>query len=201
MDHPEWRSIVPRKGGPNVLLVVLDTVRAQNMELFGYPRATMPFLARFAREECDYGGKMLANAPCTLPSHASMFTGHFPSSHGAHKLALSDDGDRSRYCYSLDNSKPTLSEWLGAAGYRTAGISANYGVLSGYGLRRGFGYYDCVESDMSIARRICWLWTFRVGGGSWGSALRYRLPDRLTKATVCFTRQRPDYRSGERIWS
>jgi hypothetical protein len=61
-------------GSPNVLLIVLDTVRAQSMSLYGYSRPTTPELERLARKGILFE-HAISTAPWTLPSHASMFTG------------------------------------------------------------------------------------------------------------------------------
>ena len=69
-------------GASNVLFVVLDTVRKANLTPYGYDRETTPTLAAFASEATTYE-QAVAPAPWTLPVHASMFTGRYPSEHGA----------------------------------------------------------------------------------------------------------------------
>ncbi|MCK4414009.1 MAG: sulfatase-like hydrolase/transferase [Candidatus Eisenbacteria sp.] len=199
IDRPSASSHARGPERPKILMVVLDTVRAQNIELFGYARQTMPFLTGFARKECDFVTAALANAAETLPSHASMFTGHFVYSHRAHKASLAEHGVSPAYLHPLDDRHPTLSRWLGQHGYETAAISANYGQLSGYGLRRGFGHFDCLLSDSHLCRQLCWLFTLRSGDHALGATMMYRLPDRLTAASVAFTCWQPGYRSAQRI--
>ena len=115
---------------PNVLLIVLDTVRAFNLELYGYGRATMPALARFAAGGTTFD-RAFSTAPWTLPSHASMFTGHW-----AHEL-------QADWLRPLEAGPPTLAEALGRAGYFTAGISANLNYVSAeVGLARGFVTFE-----------------------------------------------------------
>ena len=178
---------------PNVLLVVLDTVRAESLDLFGYSRKTMPRLAGFAKE-CDYAGKMQANSAATLETHASMFTGRFPSSHGAHEPSLNDNAPPT-YGYFLPEGIPTLAELLGNAGYRTGGIAGNFGVLKSYGLGRGFAHYDVRRSDAAEIERISWLYTFSIRGRSLGTALRYRLPKAVAAWTPAFDQWLPNYRT------
>jgi len=96
----------------NVLFVVLDTVRKDRLEPYGYERETTPELSRFA-EEATVFESAVAPAPWTLPVHASLFTGRYPSQHGA------DQG--SPY---LDD-ETTLASTLSAAGYDTACYSSN----------------------------------------------------------------------------
>ena len=88
---------------PNLLLIVLDTVRARNLSLYGYTRTTMPRLERFAPTGIVFE-QALSTAPWTLPSHASMFTGRWP-----HELST-------HYDVPLDETYPTLAEFFGARG-------------------------------------------------------------------------------------
>ncbi len=120
----------PQAAAPNVLLIVLDTVRAQNLSLYGYHRATTPRLEQFARRGVRFE-KAISTAAWTLPAHASMFTGRYPRE-------LSAD-----FLKPLDASHPTLAEVLRARGYLTAGFVANT-FYCGYehGLSRGFLHYE-----------------------------------------------------------
>src|SRR5262245_44819010 len=67
---------------PNVLLIVLDTVRAQSLSLYGYPRRTTPQLDRFAKTGVVFD-RALSTSSWTLPAHATMFTGRYPYEHSA----------------------------------------------------------------------------------------------------------------------
>jgi len=127
-------------GAPNVLLVVLDTVRADRLSLYGYGRDTTPNLARLAGRGVVFG-EARSTAPWTLPSHASLFTGRWP-----HELNVS--GDR-----PLDGTFPTLAEFLATHGYATAGFVGNtYFCNSWYGLSRGFFHYeDYYEQNIIIS--------------------------------------------------
>jgi arylsulfatase A-like enzyme len=119
-------SIVPR----NVLLIVLDTVRADHLSLYGYDRDTTPNLKKLAREGVRFEHARAA-APWTLPSHASLFTGRWP-----HELGVEERG-------WLDGRFTTLAEFLGARGYATAGFVANQ-FFCGHesGLSRGYACYQ-----------------------------------------------------------
>ncbi len=130
-QHQAMTSLpAPQTAAPNVLLIVLDTVRAQNLSLYGYHRATTPRLEQFARRSVRFG-KAITTAPWTLPAHASIFTGRYPRE-------LSAD-----FLKPLDASHPTLAEVLRARGYLTAGFVANT-FYCGYehGLSRGFLHYE-----------------------------------------------------------
>jgi len=116
-------------GAPNVLLIVLDTVRAQNLSVYGYNRRTTPRLEQMAMTGVLFA-KAIATSPWTLPSHASIFTGCF--AHG-----VSAD-----WKVPLDGTHTTLAEALAAHGYATAGFVANLAYCSyAYGLNRGFAHY------------------------------------------------------------
>ncbi|HWE38947.1 MAG TPA: sulfatase [Isosphaeraceae bacterium] len=130
----EWRATAalppPPAGARNVLLVVLDTVRAQSLGLYGRDRATSPQLERWARRGVRFE-RALAPAPWTFPSHASFFTGQWP-----HRVGLEWEP-------SLPPGVPTIAGNLAARGYRTAGFCANT-MFCSYetGLDRGFAHFE-----------------------------------------------------------
>ncbi|MBC7897773.1 MAG: sulfatase [Cytophagaceae bacterium] len=111
---------------PNVILVVFDVVRAANLSAYGYGRPTTPVLERMGREGATFE-RAYSVAPWTLPSHASMFTGRFPT-----ELAAN-------YRRGLEAGVPTLAESFQQRGYRTAGFTGN-AVYTGWDakLSRGF---------------------------------------------------------------
>jgi arylsulfatase A-like enzyme len=120
----------PPAGARNVLLIVLDTVRADRLGLYGHDRDTSPCLARLAARGVRFD-RALATAPWTAPSHASMFTGRW-----AGELSVG-------WGRPLDRSCPTLAGFLGSLGYDTAGFVANTTYCSyETGLDRGFDRYD-----------------------------------------------------------
>ena len=118
------------QGGPNVLLIVLDTVRAGNLSLYGYERDTTPNLKRLAARGVRFD-RAFSTAPWTAPSHGSMFTGRW-----CHELSVGWDRP-------LDKATPTLAEFLATQGYATAGFVANT-IYCSYetGLSRGFAHYE-----------------------------------------------------------
>ena len=129
-------------GRPNILLLVLDTVRAWNLGWYGYGRPTTPLLDRRFEQGVIFD-RALATAPWTLPSHASMFTGRFPA-------ALS-----SGWATRLDGTYPTVAEVLTRAGYATGGFVANYRYTgASTGLARGFSRYDDYPLSASEALRM-----------------------------------------------
>lgn len=118
--------------GPNVLLVVLDSLRARNTSLSGYERETTPAIGAFAADATTYT-EARAAAARSLPSHVSLFTGHPPQAHGVHAL------DR-----RVAPGKSIFAE-LQEAGYETALFTDNpYVADLDTGLNDGF---DRVEND------------------------------------------------------
>jgi len=121
---------LPAAGSHNVLLVVLDTVAAGHLQLFGYPRSTSPTLIELAERGIRFDAAH-SGSSWTLPSHATMFTGR-----SFHELAAGWETP-------LDGAQPTLAEFLGGRGYATAGFAANYEYCArDSGLARGFTHYE-----------------------------------------------------------
>ncbi len=129
----EWRQNgrpLPSPGSPNVLLIVLDTVAADHLSLYGYERPTSPTLVELAERGIRFD-RVQATSSWTLPSHASMFTGRWP-----HELSAG-------WLTPLDRTYPTLAEFLSSRGYATAGFVANHWYCaSDSGLERGFTAYQ-----------------------------------------------------------
>ncbi|MEP7344904.1 MAG: sulfatase, partial [Gemmatimonadaceae bacterium] len=116
--------------GPNIVLLILDTVRASELSLYGYDRRTSPVLDSVAAVGVTFDAAISAS-PWTLPSHAAMFTGRSP-----YQLLANWDGP-------LEDTVPTLAEVLLANGYRTGGFAGNVAYVSREtGLDRGFAHFE-----------------------------------------------------------
>jgi len=115
---------------PNLLLISLDTVRADHCSAYGYGRSTTPVLEALSAEGivCDAAYSV---SPITAPSHATLFTGLMPQTHG-----LRVNGER------LSDFGLTLAERLTAAGYQTAGVAGSFVLNRTFGLDRGFEFWD-----------------------------------------------------------
>jgi len=114
---------------PNVLFIIWDTVRASELSAYGYDKPTTPFLAQLAGQGAFFNAA-IATAPWTLPSHASIFTGHYPQ-------RLSTD-----LKVKFDGREATIAETFRKAGYSTVGVAANTFYTSWEsGLNRGFTDY------------------------------------------------------------
>jgi len=114
----------------NLLVITLDTVRADHIGAYLYRLARTPHLDRLAHEGVMFEQAVTA-APLTLPSHCSLFTGRFPVHHGVH-----DNGGP-----PLGPLQPTLASILRARGYRTGAFVASDIVNATRGLSRGFQTY------------------------------------------------------------
>jgi arylsulfatase A-like enzyme len=125
---------------PNVVLVTIDTLRADHLGCYGYPRPTSPRIDALAAGAERYT-RCQATSAWTLPSHASLFTGRYPSQHGAHNIPT-PRGEEQRF-RGLGSGTRTLAEALQAEGYRTAGFAANTAYLAPHlGFGRGFEVYE-----------------------------------------------------------
>jgi len=118
----------------NLVLISLDTVRADHMASYGYFRETTPRLDELARESVLFE-RCMAPMSTTLPSHTSMLTGVWPSEHGV--LANIKRAE----VYERDDRLGTLSEVLSEAGYDTGAFVAAFPLRSTAGLSGGFDVY------------------------------------------------------------
>lgn len=160
-------------GTPNVLLIILDTVRASSLGFLGGPVDNAPHLAELAKRGVLFE-EAYSTASWTLPSHASMFTGEYASI------------TRADWAQPLDGARQTLAEALAAGGLAGGGFVANT-VAAWYrtGLGRGFAHFDntkhslaefalsttLTQSSSVVRAYIGWLRT-----GWWRGALSSALP-------------------------
>ena len=142
---------------PNIILVTLDTTRADHLSCYGHDRKTSPKLDKLAEGSLVYT-QAIAPSSWTLPSHASLFTGKFTSSHGARydpggPFFLSDAlGEHPLYkrfrARGLAQDEEPLAAILKNNGYQTAAVVAGPWLKKVFGLAKGFDYYD----DSKITR-------------------------------------------------
>lgn len=154
---------------PNIILVVLDCVRADGLSVYGNPRPVTPRLDELASRSRRYTRARSA-AVWTLPSHTSMFTGLHPRQHGVNV--------EHRF---LEPNIPTLAETLQQVGYQTAAFSTNAWVGPHFGLDRGFEHFSA-------------LWRIIPSMGAapfprWEKALRKRVLERYDKGARKLNKQ------------
>jgi arylsulfatase A-like enzyme len=143
------RALPQKPGNPNIVLVIIDSARADHFSVYGYRRRTSPFLDSLAAESTIFDNAIAAS-PWTLPSHASIFTGLYPGQHHTHAEH-----------FWLDDTYRTVAEILDDNGYQTVVFSNNDYVSAVTNMVQGF--------------QRCWYkghWTddFRHNGQSIGNA-------------------------------
>lgn len=123
-------------GAPNVILISIDTLRADHLGAYGYARDTSPNIDALAAESVLFE-QAIAPSSWTTPSHASIFTGLHPGVHGA--------GVQSKG-YRLRDEMLTLAEYARAAGYQTVAFTEGAAVGASFGFAQGFDRYSDGES-------------------------------------------------------
>ena len=132
---PPPPAATARADAPNVVLVVVDTLRADHLSCYGYKSIATPHVDALAADGVRYAN-MFSQASWTRPSFATIFSGLYPSSHGAvHK------GD------SLPDRVDTLAEMLQRAGYHTVGFADNANISPAFNFQQGFDVYRYLAPD------------------------------------------------------
>jgi arylsulfatase A-like enzyme len=114
----------------NLLLISIDTLRADHLKCYGYDKDTSPCLDQLAKEGVLFED-LTAAAPWTIPSHMSMFTSLYPSVHGVQSISS-----------RLGKGIPTLAQCLAQSGYVTAAFVTGPVLNHSFGFNRGFQSYD-----------------------------------------------------------
>src|SRR4051812_45721467 len=114
----------------NLLIVTLDTTRADRIHAYGFDGVETPNLDRLAHDGVLFE-QAISSAPLTLPAHSSIFTGTFPPAHG-----VRDNGG-----FFLDEAQTTIAERLQAAGFSTGGFVGAYVLDHKWGIAQGFQTY------------------------------------------------------------
>jgi arylsulfatase A-like enzyme len=115
---------------PNVLVVVIDTLRADHLGAYGAPAGSTPFLDRLGRRGTVFD-RAFAASSWTAPSVASLFTSRYASQHHV-----------TTYDARLPDAERTLAETFADAGYRTIGVTANFRLSPALGFAQGFARWD-----------------------------------------------------------
>ncbi len=134
---------------PDILLVVVDTLRADHLPSYGYHRDTAPHLTAWAADATVFHNAH-STSSWTVPSVSSLVTGLYPPSHGAIHGLISDVGVA--WQEALPPELPTLAELLSEAGYRTFAITANGHLDEAHGFDRGFDRFACIGWDGAADR-------------------------------------------------
>jgi membrane-anchored protein YejM (alkaline phosphatase superfamily) len=145
---PEADRTLRHRPRPNLVLVSVDTLRADRLSAYGYPTPTSPFLAQLAREGIVFD-RFYYSGGGTLPSHMSMFTSLNPLTHGI------DPGSGR----ALPAERTTLAELLAARGYRTAAFVDPGWMNASFGFGQGFEVYDQAgyHLEETLPRALAWM--------------------------------------------
>jgi arylsulfatase A-like enzyme len=130
LDLTQFATTAPSQRFDHILLITLDTLRADHMSCYGYPRETTPFMDAIAAEGVRFT-RAFAPMATTSPAHATILTGLYPLQHKVLK-----NGNR------LSDDVGTLPEILSAAGYETAGFVSTNMHFAVANLNQGFGHFD-----------------------------------------------------------
>ncbi|MFH0981954.1 MAG: sulfatase [Planctomycetota bacterium] len=175
--RPVVLSEVVRPGaaaGYNVLLITLDTTRADHLGCYGYKQIKTPAIDSLL----DHGVRFdddVVSVPLTLPSHATMMTGLYPP-----RLGVRDNGT-----YELAPEHVTMAEILKAQGYDTAAFVSVFILDKRFGLDQGFDVYDFAVSDQG-RRGPETLRNERFAGEVTSSAIRWLKSRGKARATAPF---------------
>jgi arylsulfatase A-like enzyme len=120
----------PGAGRPNVVLYLVDTLRADRLGIYGYPRPTSPHVDAFARDATLFR-HAFAQSSWTKPAVATLFTGLLPQTHRINARAA-----------AIPEDLPTLPEILRGLGYATFGVVTNGNVSGAFGFARGFDAFE-----------------------------------------------------------
>ena len=139
-----WPYFRPAPPGA-VVLISIDTLRADHLPVYGYTKGRTPVLDALAKESVVFD-RAYSHAPQTLPAHTSMLTGLLPFEHGV----------RDNLGFTLAADKTTLAERFHQAGYKTAGFISAYVLRPETGISRGFDVYNAdlpaAASDLSLGQ-------------------------------------------------
>ena len=142
-DEPRPATGAAAPDAPTVVLISIDTLRPDHLGCYGYEPPTSPNLDRF-RQGAVLFSDAIAQAPSTLPSHATMLTSLLPEHHGAFFSRRSP----------LPSSIPTLATVLGGAGYRTAAFTGGGQIAPEFGLDHGFEIYGVNRGGPDFADAV-----------------------------------------------
>ena len=151
---PQYTPPEELKDQPNVIILLIDTLRADHMSVYGYHRDTTPEIKKFAENSVVFENT-ISQSPWTIPSISSLFTGKIPTHHTAtikHQ--------------KLEANQTTLADILTAEGYNTVGFASGMNLKERFGLSQGFiGYserLDFIEMVGILERGSVKYWFFKL---------------------------------------
>jgi len=174
----------------NVILIVLDTLRADHLSCYGYGLQTSPNIDRIGR----IGSRLdncFSSSNWTPPGHSSIFTGRYSISHGSHKILTSrSSGSKHVSCIPLGKDETTLAEIYKENGYQTAAVVSNRGFVSGeFGLDQGFDYWFANPPPLPVVYQI-WRKISKYTGCDIPPQPSYRRAKDITQTSLRWIRQK-----------
>jgi arylsulfatase A-like enzyme len=137
-EHSQLSALPNQPNSPNVLVIIVDTLRADHLSTYGYQRDSSPYLTHLAQQGVVFDNA-ISTSSWTLPSHASMLTGLYP-----HESKMEQGTD------ILSGNLPNLGDAMRKRGYRTAAFSANYKFFTrGHGFIHGFSHFEGYEQNLA----------------------------------------------------
>jgi arylsulfatase A-like enzyme len=125
---------------PNIVLIIIDTLRADRLAIYGHPHDTAPYLTKLAADSVVFE-RAYSPSSWTVPATASIFTSTYPLQHQVHTgyfVTRAIQRKRSFRLNRIPDSLPTLPETLKQRGYRTYGVADNLNISERMGFSRGF---------------------------------------------------------------
>jgi arylsulfatase A-like enzyme len=154
-DQPRIGILPEGAARPNVIVVLVDALRADRLGAYGHRGSLSPTMDGLAATGVTFDYCVSA-APWTLPSVATLFTSYYPRVHGAvsyRVVADMEDGKRAEQSM-LSDRFDTLAEVLRAVGYQTAGFVAAKFLRAGYGFGQGFEQYDTTFAENTVRGEV-----------------------------------------------
>src|SRR5262245_64851502 len=126
-----YRGVLPGSRHPNLILITIDTLRADHVGAYGAKTGATPAIDALAARGVRFDQVQTA-VPLTGPAHATILTGQYPPTHGV----------RGNVVFTLGSTYPTLATRLKQSGYRTAAFVGAYPVAADFGFNQGFDTFD-----------------------------------------------------------
>ncbi len=145
----------PDSPRPNLIVIVIDTLRPDHLELYGYERPTAPFLARLGGESAVFLNAF-SSSSWTAPATASLFTGQYPVRHGVTRgfhaakervREVEREGHSVLALNRMPRTTATLPERLRSRGYATFGLATNPNTGHEIGFDRGFDRFERLKTN------------------------------------------------------
>lgn len=139
----------PESALPNIVFIIVDTLRADRVSMSRDDIPLMPFMDAFAKESLSFS-RALAQAPWTRPSMASIFTSLYPGVHNQQfGIKMEVVAGQDHTVDTLSEDFETMAEYFKAFGYTTVGVQANWNMQPLFGVAQGFDEYEMIDREQN----------------------------------------------------